>query len=168
MIGTTESSGFALQVQSGTSYQAPLRMYFNSTGKVVSASYGSSKNNWKEGVNIGLGLGSRGYNSTIAYYLWNSGASSPSWALLGSYDYTSYTSNNTIHVFGYDTSNTSPNWGIAHVYIYQHDVDHTDLNDGLIMQLYPCKRSDGICGLYDNLNNKFYSGTYKPEEWTIV
>lgn len=143
-------------------------MYFGNAASYGTASYGSSKNNWKENTDIGLGLGSREYNGAIAYYLWNTGASSPSWALISTYNYSSYTSKQTIHVFGYDSSNTSPNWGMAHVYIYQHDSTHTGLNDGQIMELYPCKRSDGICGLYDKLNDKFYSGTYKPEEWTIV
>ena len=143
-------------------------MYFGNAASYGTATYGSSKNNWKENVDIGLGLGSREYNGAIAYYLWNTGASSPSWALISTYNYSSYTSKQTIHVFGYDSSNTSPNWGMAHVYIYQHDSTHTGLSDGQIMELYPCKRSDGICGLYDKLNDKFYSGTYKPEEWTIV
>lgn len=35
--------------------------------------------------------------------------------------------------------------------IYEDDV--------LLLNLRPCKRSDGVCGFYDTINNKFYTNT---------
>lgn len=36
-------------------------------------------------------------------------------------------------------------------------------DDALLLNLRPCKRSDGVCGFYDTINNKFYTNTITGE-----
>lgn len=147
--GSAESGGTACQLQNGSSSTGSVRFYLG--GKTVDKTHTTSSSptasQWKPNTKMYVTLDSNANTVRYAIGTYNNASTT---TLTG----TSYSGNVEIKLFGYNNSTSGNGWKIARVEI--RDI----ASNVSVRQMWPCKRSDGVLGMYDSYTNTFFPISY--------